>query len=169
MSQLLKYQLIEFREKIRDKINHNPRMILGITLICIFVFIVTAFGLLAGRNKKPKPVLSTKAWFYDSNTGELFAAAEKHSAAIEDSVVRAYVFTYVNEPNENQLYIGYLTKPDLNPKSASSKSQSEQPMLVRSVADANWFSADSPQGRDIIRKALQRDEQGRIPRYLPPR
>ncbi|MFA5554452.1 MAG: hypothetical protein WCZ89_05085 [Phycisphaerae bacterium] len=169
MSQLLKYQLIEFREKIRDKINHNPRMIFGITLICVFVFIVTAFGLLAGRNKRPRPASHNKVWFYDSNTGKLFAAAPKHSAAIEDSVVRAYVFTYVNEPNENQLYIGYLTKPDLDSKSSDSKDQSDKPFLVRTINDANWFSEDSPQGRQIIRTALQRDETGRIPRYWPPK
>lgn len=154
----VKYELIERWHRVRDVINRSPRLIYGITLVCVFVLILTFIGLLSGP-KRPEIVHYKKAWFYDLNTNKLFADKENHKA------VRAHVFTYVNEPNEADLYIGYLTKPDPN----TSASTSTVEMLVCTVEDANWVSVDSPKGKMIVKTALARDEKGRIPRYQPPK
>jgi hypothetical protein len=172
----IKYEMVERLQKARQTVNHNPRLVYGITLACAFILILTFFSLLAGP-KRPKVESYKKAWFYDLNTGELFTDKENKTGPVkapsgpdpdgEPAGVRAHVFTYENEPDKEDLYIGYLTKPDLNAPDIED-TKWEQMTLVRSVEDANWVSANSTKGKSIIQKALSRDEQGRIPRYQPP-
>lgn len=172
----VKYELAERWQKARRAINNNPRLIYGISLVCVFILILTFFSLLAGP-KRPEVESYKKAWFYDLNTGKLFTDKESKVGPVKapsgtgpngkPAGVRAHVFTYKNEPDEADLYIGYLTKPDLNAPDLND-ARWEQTTLVRSISDANWVSANSTKGKKIISKALARDEQGRIPRYYPP-
>ncbi|MGD9110105.1 MAG: hypothetical protein PVG93_04110 [Phycisphaerales bacterium] len=172
----VKYELAERWYKARRAINSNPRLVYGIALACVFILILTLFSLLAGP-KRPKVEVYKKAWFYDLNTGKLFTDKESKTGPVkapsgprpdgEPAGVRAHVFTYKNKPDEADLYIGYLTKPDLNAPDLDDATW-EQTTLVRSTPDANWVSANSPKGKEIVRKALARDERGRIPRYHPP-
>jgi len=172
----VKYELAERWQKARHAINSNPRLVYGITLACVFILILTFFSLLAGP-KRPEVEIYKKAWFYDLNTGKLFTDKESKAGPVkapsgpgsdgEPAGVRAHVFTYKNEATEADLYIGYLTKPDLSAPDLDDATW-EQTILVRSVEDANWVSANSPKGKKIMKEALARDEQGRIPRYQPP-
>jgi hypothetical protein len=172
----VKYELAERWQRFRRAINSNPRLVYGITLACVFILILTFFSLLA-RPKRPEVEIYKKAWFYDLNIGKLFVDKESKAGPVkapsgpgpdgELAGVRAHVFTYKNEPDEADLYIGYLTKPDSNATDLDEATW-EQATLVRSISDANWVSANSPKGKKIIKEALVRDEQGRIPRYYPP-
>ena len=91
--------------------------------------------------------------------------------------MKAHVFTYVNKPAKDDLIIGYLEKPDPN---ASDAELSDGQMsigsirdfgkgfLVRTIADPNWFPADSSRGKWIVTQATKRDKSGRIAKYSTP-
>lgn len=170
-----KWYAIEERLKsspIRNQINGNPKFVIGLSaassvlLLLIVITSLTASGPGVTRERE-------KAWFYDLNTQQLFAAAgddvppiDAPSGALTDGQpagVRAYVFSRVSEPNESERFIGYLemfTPEGKEMISTIRKSgtkvtsdvirQLNRNRLLRRPSDTNWFPADSNDGRVVL-------------------
>jgi hypothetical protein len=89
----------------RRWINAKPRLIMSVAGASVLVLVVTIGLLLPGKTVKVQEY--KKGWFYDLNTGELFAAKADLIAPIEapsgelsqggPAGVRAYVFSYSDE------------------------------------------------------------------------
>jgi hypothetical protein len=182
----VKYELLERWRKARMVINRNPRAVWGITLASGFVLFLVLVSILSGPSR-PKVQESNKAWFYDLNTGKLFVGRANWQVPVkapsgplpngQPAGVKAHVFTYVNDPNENDLIIGYLEKPDPNFAQKTDKledmiaKRSDWGLgkLLRRVDDKEWVPANSSLGKAIMREATKRDTHGRIARYYTPK
>ena len=158
---------------LRNWLNKNPRLIIGVTAASVFLFLLILIGRLT-----PGQTLNIetyeKEWFYDLNTGELFVAKSGLAPPIdapsgplpngEPAGAKAYVFSYASEPNESDRFIGFLEIP--NPKAQEEKLEPSKPRtggaqqwghgrLIRRVDDENWIPANSSEGQIILNKALQ--------------
>jgi hypothetical protein len=182
----VKYELAERYHKGRRWVNDNPKAVWGITSVSVFILLLILISILSGGSR-PEVAAPKKAWFYDLNTGKLFVGRASRAGPIkapsgslengEPAGVKANVFTYANEPNENELIIGYMEKPDPNVtlegievrKVGGSAGRWGEGKLVRTVEDPNWVAATSHKGRNILREATKRDSMGRIARYHAPK
>ena len=189
----LRYDIEERWERlnIRKWINDNPRIIISITAASAFVFLLIVIGqLMPGKALKFEE--NEKAWFYDLNTGELFVAKSSKIPPIkapsgplangEPAGVKAHVFSYSCEPNQSSRFIGFLetlTPEAKKHMSAFLKSRDNvtkesikewnQGRLIRRITDEKWFSADSNEGRAILKEIFLPNEDGNRARYCPPK
>ena len=167
---------------LRKWINRrDPRIIIGITVVTVVFFLIIIISLLSGP-EIAEIIEYKKSWYYDLNTGELFAArkglippVEAPSGPLPDGSpagVKAHVFTYVPEPNESELFIGFLETSDPNADvnsrtSAMQKTNSAaswgQGKLFRRVEDKKWVLGSSKEGRAILEEALLPNDEGERP------
>jgi hypothetical protein len=136
-------------------------------------------------------VLQTKnSWFYDLNTGELFAADSDSIPPINTpsgklangapAGVRAYVFSYIKDSNESEQFIGYLEKYTPEGRKITSYFQKsrdnvtkdlirrlEKNRLIRRVDNESWFPANSSQGQTIVAEFFQPNKNGKVAIYCP--
>jgi len=161
---------------IREWINSNPWIIKCIACISLLILLIVVTNLLIPNHSIQQPDDSKKAWFYDLNTGELFTAKRDLTGPLEapsgplpdgsPSGVKAYVFSYVADPNESERFIGFLEMPDPN-------TTADEPdphlrgaelwghgKLIRRVDDDQWFQANSPQGKTILAELFRPSENG---------
>ncbi len=134
---------------------------------------------------RPAPVLQSRlAWFYDANTGRLFTGSFKQGGPIAapsgplpeggPAGFRAHVYSYVLEPSESKLFIGFLERPDpaVAAKAAAYDMTDFQAWaegrLIKRVKDDRWVAATSAEGQAILRDLLKPDAQGRTPLYQMP-
>ncbi len=106
------YRLREL--KVRRWANDNPRIIIGITVVSVFILLVIVISLLI-PTEAAKIEDHKKSRFYDLNTGQLFVAKSDAVVPIEapsgplpngkPAGVLAYVFSYVPEPNDSHRFI----------------------------------------------------------------
>lgn len=166
----LRYEIIRWWERLelRRRINRNPGLVIRITIAAVLILFAITGSLMFGGRKTVAVDKSPKAWFYDLNTGKLFTAKNNLVPPIEapsgpllngrPAGVRAYVFSFVPEPNESELFIGFLEKSDPNAGPAPANSEAEgsklwgQGRLIRLVEDKEWYQANSREGRDILRR-----------------
>jgi len=191
----LRYEIRENWEKaaakfgiLRRWINRqDPRIIIGITGVTVFILFVVVISVLSGPDA-PEVKEFKKAWYYDLNTGKLFAAKsslvppiEAPSGPLPDgrpAGVRAHVFTFSAEPNESDRFIGFLETTDPNAGINGSGSEGERTggfaswghgKLIRRVEDEKWVSGGSKEARAILEEAFARDENAERPRSCPPK
>lgn len=125
------------------------------------------------------------AWFYDINTGKLFEASPKKTGPIAApsgpasngglAGFRAHVYSYVRNPNESELFVGFLEQPD--PESESKCSASDmreldrwtQSRLIRRPKDKDWVRASSPEGQAILEEMIRPNKKGQTPICQVPR
>lgn len=170
------------RLEIRKWLNANPKIVASITGAAVLLLLVT-LGLLMSGNPPVKVEESEKDWYYDSNSGRLFVGRmdkppiQVPSVPSADSravAVKAYVFTYADEPNEAERFIGFLVMPDPNTSLLSDRSHLSgvrrwgHGKLIRRPTDDEWVPADSQEGNAILKGLLFPDESGKIARYCPP-
>jgi hypothetical protein len=168
------------RLEVRKWINANPRIVVSIACAAVLLLLVT-LGLLMSGNPPVKVDESEKGWYYDSNSGRLFVARmdkqppiQAPSAEAEPAAVKAYVFTYADEPNEAERFIGFLVMPDPNASLSADISHLSgvrrwaYGKLIRRPADDEWVPADSQEGHAILKGLLFPDEAGKLARYYPP-
>lgn len=169
----------------------NPRIIVGITVVTVLLLLATIIGLLSS-GEAPKVKEYKKGWFYDLNTGKLFVAKSKLIPPIEapsgplenggPAGVKAYVFSYKDEPNESERFIGFLEtftpearRNQTNSATSGGDSAAElikqwgEGRLIRRVEDEKWFAANSKEGRAIIENAFGPNENGERARFCPPK
>jgi len=169
----------------RRRINTNPRLIISITAASVLVLVVTIGLLMPGEAVKVKEY--DKGWFYDLNTGQLFVAKSDAVVPIEapsgplpqggPAGVRAYVFSYSDEPNETNRFIGFLEipHPEIKKKrvepvesTAGGAERWGQGMLICRVGDEQWVPANGAKGRAILRGLFHPNRKGEIAHYCPP-
>ncbi|MHC4076509.1 MAG: hypothetical protein ACYSRZ_08890 [Planctomycetota bacterium] len=164
----LRYEIAHNWERLsvnaRRWINAHPGLIVGIAATSVFVLLVTIVWVSWPEKVVEEVVESELAWFYDLNTGELFVSRSEQAGPIEapsgplpcgrPAGVRAYVFSYIDEPNESERFIGFLERPNpaaKNDESASSDSRVGgtgrwgQGRLICRAGEERWFAADSRQ------------------------
>jgi len=190
----LKYEIIHRLEKIDSRredsslrmwLQSHSGMIVIVTIICISILLFELIALY-GSNQGDEVIEQKKEWYYDLNTEQLFVSRagldvpiRAPSGRLPDGSyagVRAYVFTYSlnNEPNESELFIGFLEKPDPNmkgsepPQNLSGAKLWGYGKLIRTVDDPNWVSANSPQGQEITEPLFSRNTKGQTATYCPP-
>ena len=181
----LRYEIQERwgRLDLRKWINKNPRIIVSITLASVLILLV-AIGL-----SMPEKTITTvqeyeKGWFYDPNTGKLFVAESDDVSPIDATLgtlpsqkrasVKAYVFSYADEPNETNRFIGFLEIPnpavkkeglDSGGSGASGAKRWGKGRLIRRVDDEQWVPADSNEGQAILKELALPNENGKIAHY----
>ena len=134
----LKYEIREKLERLRDRWEHlavrkwandNPKLVVGFTSASVLILLVVVIWLAWPEGAVPI-VEYDKEWFYDLNTNELFSAKKGLTPPIEapsgplsngaPAGVRAYVLTYMSEPNESERFIAFLETTDPQSRNASS-------------------------------------------------
>lgn len=192
----LKYEIRGKLERLQDRwehlavrkwVNDNPILMVGITSASVLVLLVVVIWLAWPEGTVPI-VKYDKEWFYDLRTGELFSAKKGLTPPIEApsgplpsgaaAGVRAYVLTYVSEPNESERFIAFLETTDPQSRSAGSPvvdsnasgaKQWGKGKLIRRLRDKQWFPADSRRGRAIFEEAFTPNENGERPYYYQPK
>jgi len=200
----LRYEIREQWERLGARLlparrwinRQNPRIIIGITAVSVFIFLTIVIWMLIPEKPLEKVELSDKAWFYDLNTGKLFPGKNDQNPPIEapsgplsiesaagplqqggPAGVKAYVFSYAREPNESERFIGFLETSvpreimerleAIKPKAGRTE-QWGYGKLVRRLKDKYWVPGDSDEGRTILKDVYLPDKTGAIPHYCPP-
>jgi len=186
----LRYEIQHRYEQVilnaRGWINKNPRIVVSITLASVLMLLVI-IGLLIPNRTAIEVREYKKGWFYDLNTGKLFVAKSDLVPPIEapsgplqngePAGVRAYVFSYVTEPNESERFIGFLEtfQPEAKKQEAAPIKPASggaekwgQGRLIRRPSDEQWVSANSQQGRAILNEVFSQNENGQTAHYYPP-
>ena len=92
--------------------------------------------------------------------------------------VRAYVFTYSDDPNTTDTFIGFLETIDPNVDKSSigfmdlrvsGAETFSKGRLIRRTKDTEWVEAISEEGRAILKEAFRKNESGKIPQYIAPK
>jgi hypothetical protein len=184
----LKYEIKRWWEHlaIREWLRRSPILILSISVLLViglFVFLVT----ITLPKKEVQVDTSEKQWFYDLKHQRLFTAKkqlppiEAPSGPLangEPAGVRAYVFTYSDDPNTTDTFIGFLetTDPNIDKSSigpvdlrVSGAEIFAQGRLIRRVKDKKWVPADSEEGKAILKETFRKNEKGKIPQYIAPK
>ena len=184
----LKYEIKERWERlaIREWLSRSPKLVIGVSVVLVVGLIVFAIWLTL-----PKKVVEVENyendWFYDLKHRRLFVARKGQIPPIEapsgplangePAGVRAYVFTYSNEPNTTETFIGFLETTDPNVDKSSigpmdlRVSGAEiwgKGRFIRRVKDEKWVPANSDAGRAILKETFRQNEAGEIPHYCPP-
>lgn len=123
--------------------------------------------------------LAKTAWFYDINTGKLFQGSPKKIGPIkapssptadgEPAGFRAHVYSYLREPNDAELFVGFLERPDPDSESKCSALDFGQfdkwarSRLIRRPKDKGWVPATSPEGRKILDEMIRPNKKGQTP------
>lgn len=185
----LKYEIKGIWERlaIRDWLSRSPVLIIGasaILLLGVIAFLVT----LTLPEKVVQVDKSEKQWFYDLKHQNLFVVKSGQLPPIETpsgplangapAGVRAYVFTYSDDPNTTDTFIGFLETIDPNVDKGSvglmdlrvpGADTFSKGRLIRRVKDKKWVEANSEEGRAILKEVFRKDENGKIPHYIAPK
>jgi len=186
----LKYEIKGWWERlaIREWLSRSPKLVIGVSVVLVVGLIVFAIWLTL-----PKKVVEVenyeKDWYYDLKHRRLFVAQEGQIPPIEapsgplangePAGVRAYVFTYSNEPNTTDTFIGFLETTDPNVDKSSigpvdlkvsgAEMFATKGRLIRRVKDEKWVPANSEEGRAILKETFRQNDSGEIPHYFPPK
>lgn len=168
------------RLNLRGWINAHPVWVIGIASVAAVLLILALVRVL-----KPSASASFQqgksAWFYDTNTSQLFVGSSRQSGPIPapsgplPAGFRAHVYSYVLDPNESELFVGFLERPD--PAAGAARSAHDMSdfqawargRLVRRADDKKWVAATSPEGQAILQQMLSPNEKGQTPLYQTPR
>jgi hypothetical protein len=152
--------------------------------VAVIVLLIT----LTLPEKVPQADTSEKQWFYDRNHRRLFVAKSGKLPPIEapsgplangePAGVRAYVFTYSDDPNTTDTFIGFLetTDPNVDKSSieptdlkVSGAEMFAKGRLIRRPEDKKWVPANSQEGKAILKEVFSKNEKGKLPHYVPPK
>jgi len=128
--------------------------------------------------------LQRMAYFYDSNTGELFAAPAGTLGPIETSSgphqdmpagVRAHVYCCGPYLEGTEKFIGYLEVPlDALPEDRRPPGMKPDPeiegsdLAIRRPDDDRWVDPAGPEGQRIMEELRARCPESKQLNYLPP-
>lgn len=185
----LKYEIKGCWERLalRDWLSRSPILIISASVL-LMVGVIAFFVCLTLPEKVEQVDNSEKDWFYDLKHRSLFTAKRGQLPPIEapsgplangkPAGVRAYVFTYSDDPNTTDTFIGFLetTDPNVDKNSigpmdlrVSGAEIFSKGRLIRRTKDTEWAEANSEKGRAILKEAFRKNEAGKIPQYIPPK
>lgn len=171
---------------LRDWFSEHPSAVKTVVGLSVLLVVVVAIQRL--RPDEPPAVdVPQKGWYYDLNTDKLFTAERGLIPPIQapsgrtpdgkKAGVRAYVLSYVYDPNEAERFIGFLettaTEEMLadapeRPRDAGGVTQWARNKMIRRVEGKEWVPADSEEGRRIRAEAFAPNENGETPIYVRP-
>jgi len=172
------------RLQLRTWINNHQGLVLGVAIVSVLLL---AMVLVRVFKSEPAPAFRQPkfVWFYDANAGKLFLSSGKDSGPIEapsgpapggePAGLRAHVYSYVLDPKESDLFVGFLEKPD--PDSAAGRLSHDmrdferwaRGRLIKRVKDKQWVPAASPQGQAIVQEIMRPNKKGQTPIYQMPK
>lgn len=168
----------------RQWVNEHPGPALGLAGGSLILILFVLFLALRPASRVSVPQ-GRKVWFYDVNTGRLFPGSPEKTGPIaapsgpasdgEPAGFRAHVYSYVPDPNDSELFTGFLERPDPDAASKPAATDMEdferwaRSRLIRRVQDKKWVWAASPEGQAILQELLQPNKQGQTPIYHTPR
>lgn len=148
--------------RVRKWVNANPRIVI-ISAAATTVLLIGVIFAVTRKKAIPKPEDYPKAYYFDLNTGKLFVgqrdlatpteAPSGKQANGQPAGVKAYVFSYVENPDESQRFIGFLEMQDagytgvkeINPETKWGKGK-----LIKRVEDKKWVAANSAEGKRLL-------------------
>ena len=184
----LKYEIKGCWERlaIRDWLSRSPVLIIS-TSVLLVVGVIAFLVSLTLSDKVEQVDTFEKEWFYDMKHRKLFIVKKGPLPPIEApsgplangelAGVRAYVFTYSDDPNTTDTFIGFLETTDPNVDKSSIGSMDlrvsgaeiyTKGRLIRRIKDTKWVEANSEEGRAILKEVFRKNEKGKIPHYIPP-
>jgi hypothetical protein len=190
---ILRYQVRHWLERFqtaggprnwRRWVNDNPGLALSGVVFSVLLLVVVLWWVhrAAPANTLPQAKM---AWFQDTNTGELFLARSNKAGPVaapsgpgpdgEPAGFRAHVYSYVLDPNEDDLFVGFLERPDdaggvkVRPADMKDLHKWSEARLIKRVQDKEWVPAASAEGQAILQEMLRPNEQGQTPIYQTPR
>jgi hypothetical protein len=166
---------------IRDWANDNPVMVITCTAVSAML-LVSALAWSRKSNSANPFETGRKAWFYDQNTEQLFTASSKKPGPIKapsgplpdgsPAGLRAHVYSYIPEPNESDLFIGFLEMPtqetDKGPQIQSEGDSAQlwgRNRMIKRPEDHTWVLANSHYGRKILSDLSHPNAKGQTPIY----
>jgi hypothetical protein len=169
---------------LRGWINAHPVLIAGVAGLSATVM---ALVLVLALRPVPGPsrMQGKTAWFCDVNTGKLFQGSPKKVGPIqapsgpapngEPAGFRAHVYSYALDPNETELFVGFLERPDPEARRKYATADVRdidrwtQGRLIRRPDDKQWVRASSPEGQAILQELMRPNKKGQTPIYQAPR
>jgi hypothetical protein len=185
----LKYEIKGWWERlaIRDWLSRSPILIISVSVLLV-VGLIVFLVFLSLPEKVEQVDTSEKQWFYDLNHQRLFPVKSGQLPPIEapsgplangePAGVRAYVFTYSDDPNTTDTFIGFLETTDPNVDKGSigymdlrvpGAETFAKGRLIRRVKDKQWVESNSEEGRAILKEAFRKNESGKVPQYIAPK
>ncbi len=185
----IRYHFERFQDRVgrlglRRWVNDSPRLIVGLAIVSALLLAAVLARSFKSAPSRSLPQAKT-VWFYDMNTGKLFTAGSRQAGPIaapsgpaaggEPAGLRAHVYSYVLDPNEAELFTGFLERPD--PDAGGGKLTADmrdvdkwaRGRLIKRVKDKQWVQAGSPEGRAILRELVRPNKKGQTPVYQVPR
>ncbi len=171
----------------RILLSTNPVIKICASSLCVILIVLLVWStLFSGGEEKVNDF--KVMWFYDLNTGELFAANKTELPPIETpsgpmpdgqpAGVIANVMTFDPTGSDaDQQFIAYLEKLTYEGKvswenafdtDTQTKMDWETGRLIKRVEDKEWVKADSPRGHQIRNAMYNPNEKGVIPHYVVP-
>lgn len=172
------------RLHVKEAINDHPRIAL-IAAVLVVLLLGTVVSRLVRKVAEHRPRADKRAWFYDLNTGQLFVGSGQEIGPIkapsgplpdgEPAGYRAYVYSYLRDPNEAERFVAFLEKAD--PNTAPEKltwdrrnlEEWARGRLIRRVGADTWVKPTSARGRQIMQEVTHPNSYGQIPIYQVPR
>jgi hypothetical protein len=166
---------------IRDRANDNPVMVITCTAVSA-VLLVSALVWSRKSNSVNPFEAGGKAWFYDQNAEQLFTVSSKKPGPIgapsgpmpngSPAGVRAHVYSHIPEPNESDLFIGFLEMPATRtdrtepvPLEMDSAQLWGRNRMIKRPEDKTWVPANSREGRKILSDLSRPNARGQTPIY----
>jgi len=168
--------------EIRELINRKP----AVTAIVLLGLLCASMAFLVSWvwSQMDSPQPKARAYYYDQNTGELFALPADTIGPVETpsgpyrgmpAGVRAHVFSWGPYRRGSEKIIGWLQVPtdavpaDQRPAGVEANLETEEDdILIRRVEDDRWFHPNSPEGRLIEKEFQAKCPKGQRPNYLRP-
>jgi hypothetical protein len=167
----------------RQWMNERPLLVASVAGVSVVSLILALTWALWPASDAPR-VRAKTVWFYDVNTGKLFEGSPKNAGPVaapsgpatngEPAGFRAHVYSYVLDPNEAELFVGFLERPDPEaPTECSASDRSDwgkwiEGHLIRRPGDKKWVRAASPEGQAILKGQIQPNKRGQTPIYQVP-
>jgi hypothetical protein len=171
---------------LRRWVNEHPTAVISAaTASAVLLLIVLILHLIPER--KPQVRQIEKEWYYDLNTGQLFTGEKGLTPPIEapsgplangkPSGVRAYVVSYVSEPNESERFVALLettAPPDVlarwpsPPENASAAQKWGWGKLISRPDEERWVPAETTPGQELFEEAFAPNDNGERPTYCRP-
>lgn len=162
----------------RERLNAHPTLIAsvaGSSMLLLGVVLLCVFWSASGTSHRQGKM----AWFCDISTGKLFVASSKKAGPItapsgpapngEPAGFRAHVYSYVLDPNESELFVGFLERPDPDARreyAAADMTDSGRWIrghLIRRPTDTQWVRAAGPEGQAILKELILPNKRGQTP------
>lgn len=153
------------------------------SLGCHFACFLLVLYLYTREPVTPQRWKAKQVWFCDANTGQLFLASSRHLGPIAapsgnqpDGTVagfRAHVYSYVLEPSESDLFVGFLERPlerkqdEVSARDMADESLWIKTRLIKRLEDEDWVRASSRKGKEILEAMSQPNRRGQTRMALP--